>query len=163
MTILALQAQVVEAGARLVNASLSALPGDYGAMATQLKNLRVDERAFVERNTQIAARATVIGEQCIAAYKVATGMVVVRQARIEGFLSQSVSANIEAVLDSVEEVLKTQVRDAILEEALKAAAQVVGAALLPVNIVSAALDLSKAIRDLRSRHQRGPVDEVLDF
>ncbi|MBK7876327.1 MAG: hypothetical protein IPJ77_11310 [Planctomycetes bacterium] len=128
---------------------------------------RVDSEGFHTKLVVILARSIAMGLAVTRAQDVARALIAIHQTELERYLSESLSADIDAVLDTADEILADEARDKIVEEGLKAAAALAGVAaetLFPLaKIATIALDLHKGIKELKTRYRRGDVDDLFAF
>lgn len=124
------------------------------------------EKAQV-RYVLLAAQAVAVRRNVLKAQVVATALIQLRQAESERYLREALSVDLDAVLDSAQDILTAEARDVFIEECLKAAAQVLGVTVetvFPVvRIATIVHDLHRSVVDLENRYKRTDVDSLLEF
>ena len=111
--------------------------------------------------TLTAAKAIFVGEKVAKAQQSAANLITVRQSELERFTTTEISADLDEVVAASQEILNSQVREALAEETLKA---ILGAAFetaVPfLKLATMGYDLGKKIREINQRYMRNDVDEM---
>ena len=115
----------------------------------------------------LAARGVLAGRNVLAAIRAATNLIRLRQGKLEQYLEETLTIDIDAALDSAHDILAAEVREEMYKTILEASAKALGVAaetVFPiVKIATIGHELYENLQKLKKRYARGEVDEVLDF
>jgi hypothetical protein len=115
----------------------------------------------------LAARAVIAGSHVLGALRAATNLIRLRQGKLELYLEEALTVDVDAALDAAQDILAAELREETYKAILEASAQAIGIAaetVFPIlKIATISHELYDKLQNLKKRYARGEVDEVLDF
>lgn len=116
----------------------------------------------------LVTKAILIGMKVVNVLNVATNLIEIRQGKLEAYLDEVLTVNVDKAIDSVEDIVKAEIREEAYKQILEAAAKVVGVAVetvLPVvKIATITTELYLNLKRLKKqRYGRAAVDDMLDL
>lgn len=138
-----------------------------GAPLDIIRSFQGDLSRVQARLVFLAARAVLAGRNVLAAIRAATNLIRLRHGKLEQYLEETLTIDIDAALDSAHDILAAEVREEMYKTILEGAAKVLGVAAetaFPiVKIATIGHELYENLQKIKKRYARGEVDEVLDF
>ncbi len=114
-----------------------------------------------------AAKAILIGMKVTEALKLATIVIKIRQGKLEQYMNEVSTVNVDALLEGINDIAKAELREEVYKAILEAAAKAVGVAaetVFPiVKVATITHELYLNIKKAKERYRRENVDDMLDF
>jgi hypothetical protein len=146
---------------------LTAEPSKASEPLDIVRSFQVDMDRMQARLVLLAARAIIAGTMVLSALQVAINLIRLRQGKLESYLGETLSINIDAALDAVQDVAAAVIREETYKALLETSAQVLGVAVESVfplvKLATIAHDLYSKLAALKKRYGREEVDDMLDF